>query len=138
MPNYGPHERLLFDRGAAELYEEIVVAGSIRADDSRVRAGSDGHEAFVLLVDIGLLVHGASEAEFVPVDPAAVQTRVVGPLSQRGAELLTESSEWAKTFAQLGQAWRRSAHTERGPFTQVRGRPSTRSSPPSWATRSSR
>jgi len=55
---------------------------------------------------------------YVPVDPTTVQSHVVGPMSQRGVELLGESSEWARAFGGLSQAWRRSPTAVRGPITE--------------------
>ena len=46
---------------------------------------------------------------------------MVAPLSQKGSELLEESSKWALAFGTLGQSWRRSPQAARGPFTEVRG-----------------
>ena len=49
-------------------------------------------------------------------DPTTVQARVVTPMSQEGARLLAESSEWAGVFGTLGQTWRRSPQAAgRGP-----------------------
>jgi hypothetical protein len=59
---------------------------------------------------------------YVPVDPSTVQSHVVGPMSQRGTELLGESSEWARAFGGLAQAWRRSPNAVRGPITEFHGR----------------
>jgi sugar-specific transcriptional regulator TrmB len=56
------------------------------------------------------------------VDPTTVQSHVIGPMSQRGAELLGESSEWARAFGGLSQAWRRSPTAVRGPITEFRGK----------------
>jgi hypothetical protein len=42
-------------------------------------------------------------------------------MGAQGAELLSESGQWARAFSGLAQSWRRSAHTERGPFTEIRG-----------------
>ena len=55
------------------------------------------------------------------VDPATVQSRVVAPLGQQGAELLTESGQWAQAFGNLSQTWRRSPGSVKGPFTELRG-----------------
>ena len=56
---------------------------------------------------------------YVAVDPSTIQSRIVAPLGLRGAELLTESSEWAKAFGTLSHAWRRSPESARGPFTEI-------------------
>ena len=44
--------------------------------------------------------------------PPRVQSRVVAPLSQEGAQLLDESSSWANAFGPLTQAWRRASVTQ--------------------------
>jgi hypothetical protein len=55
------------------------------------------------------------------VDPATVQSQIVAPLGQQGAELITESARWASAFAGLAHTWRRSPAAIRGPFTELRG-----------------
>jgi hypothetical protein len=42
-------------------------------------------------------------------------------MGTRGAELLSESTHWARGFSGLAQSWRRTSVTERGPFTEIRG-----------------
>ena len=39
-------------------------------------------------------------------------------MSQQGAVLLNESSEWARAFGHLSQSWRRSPSSARGPITE--------------------
>src|SRR5690242_1907633 len=77
--------------------------------------------ALDLLVSLNLLVHDRSIRQYVPVDPSTVSSHVVSPMSQQGAELLNESSEWARAFAGLSQSWRRSpSAAARGPITEFR------------------
>ncbi|WP_340537915.1 LuxR family transcriptional regulator [Nocardioides sp. GXZ039] len=117
---YGRDERALFQGAAAELYDDIVAAEAIADDDPRLADDAPERPAFDLLVEFGLLQHDEDEKRWVPEDPASVQSRVVSPLSQQAADLLTESSEWAKAFGALSQSWRRSPlSTARGPFTYL-------------------
>jgi sugar-specific transcriptional regulator TrmB len=117
----GPEERALFESSATPLYEETVLHGALKEDDPRIVEGGELHEALRLLVSLNLLVHDRENAVYVPVDPTTVQSHVIGPMSQRGAELLGESSEWAKAFGGLTQAWRRSPTGVRGPITEFHG-----------------
>jgi hypothetical protein len=119
---FSPEERRLFDDQGTSLFEEAAARGMLRDDDPRIAEGGDLRRAFDLLVRVGLLMRDEQDEGWVPTDPAPVQSRVVGPLSQRGADLLAESSHWATTFAHLGQTWRRSPRSARGPFTELRGR----------------
>jgi hypothetical protein len=120
MSTYGPEQRALLEDEAATLYEEVAVAGGVAADDPRLAVGAPQRPAFDLLVDIGLLVHRAEGDVWSAEDPTTVQARVVTPMSQEGARLLAESSEWAGVFGTLGQAWRRSPQASgRGPITQL-------------------
>lgn len=120
MSGYGPHERALFESRAASLYEEAVSGSGLGLDDPRLVEGGEAHEALALLRQIGLVVADESERRWEAVDPAAVQGQVVAPLGQQGAELITESASWARAFAGLTQAWRRSPTSVRGPFTELR------------------
>jgi hypothetical protein len=106
---------------ATPLYEETALSGGLKEDDPRIAAGGELHEALQLLVSLNLLVHDHENAVYVPVDPTTVQSHVVGPMSQRGVELLGESSEWALAFGGLSQAWRRSPTAVRGPITEFHG-----------------
>ena len=72
-------------------------------------------------MSLGLLIHDQEAGLHVPVDPSAVQSRVVAPMSQQGAALISESSQWAETFGALAHAWRRSPAASRGPFTELQG-----------------
>ena len=121
MHNYGPDDRILFESGATALYESIVAAGGLPEGDPRIAPGSQERAAFDLLLELDLVILDPTTASYVAVDPATVQSRIVAPLGQRGAELLAESSDWAKAFGSLAQAWRRSPHAGRGPFTEIHG-----------------
>jgi sugar-specific transcriptional regulator TrmB len=114
----GPEERELFESAATPLYEETALSGGLKEDDPRIVEGGELHDALRLLLSLNLLVHDRENAVYVPVDPTTVQSHVVGPMSQRGVELLGESSEWARAFGGLSQAWRRSPTAVRGPITE--------------------
>ena len=117
-----PDRRRLFESEAAPLYDEILAARGIAADDERVAEDAATRPAFDLLVELGLVHLDPSSDIWVPADPSTVQSQVVNPLSQQGARLLEESSQWAQTFATLNQSWRRASHTQpRGPFTYLHG-----------------
>src|SRR4051794_9271658 len=121
VPNYGPADRAIFESRASELFEEIVTSGGIKDDDPRVTGDAETKAAFDLLVRLHLLALESSDQLWHPVDPATVQAQVVTPLGTQGAELLSESSQWAKAFSGLAQSWRRSSQTERGPLAELRG-----------------
>ncbi|MBO0844388.1 MAG: LuxR family transcriptional regulator [Nocardioides sp.] len=122
MAELGPEERALFETVATPLYEETALSGGLKEDDPRIAEGGPLRDALDLLVSLNLLVHDQDNAIYLPVDPSTVQSHVVAPMSQRGAELLGESSEWARAFAGLSQAWRRSPTAVRGPITEFHGR----------------
>ena len=121
MQGFGPDDRAVFEQRATTLYEEAVNEGGLAADDQRIRPGGEARQAFDLLVSLGLVIHDREAGLYQPVDPSAVQARVVAPLSQQGAELLTESAAWAQSFGSLAHAWRRSPASSRGPFTELQG-----------------
>ncbi len=122
-PSFGPEQRHLLENGAAALYEEAVSQGGLEATDPRLIDGSAQRQAFDLLVELGLLAPESSGERFLAKDPAGSQARVVTPLGQKGAELITESSRWAQAFGNLSQTWRRSPIAAAGPFSEVRGGP---------------
>jgi sugar-specific transcriptional regulator TrmB len=122
VADLGPEERELFESKASPLYEETALSGALKEDDPRIAEGGDLHEALALLVSLNLLVHDREKSVYVPVDPTTVQSHVIGPMSQRGVELLGESSEWARAFGGLSQAWRRSPTAVRGPITEFHTR----------------
>jgi len=120
--SYQKDRHELFESQAAPLYDEIVAAGGIQADDPRIAEGAPQRAGFDLLVELGLVARDRSEETWLPEDPTSVQSRVVTPLSHEGAQLLEESSRWAQSFGPLTQAWRKASFTEaRGPFTYLHG-----------------
>lgn len=118
---FGPDQRMVFEATATALYERLVADGGTPVDDDRLQDGDDVAEAFALLKEIGLVTLDKSLGRWMPVDPSVVQSRVVSPLGQQGAELIAESAQWAKAFQGLTQAWRRSPEALRGPFSELRG-----------------
>ncbi len=121
MTDFTPENRALFADLATELYEDAVDNDGLSASDPRLRKSSDLRPAFDLLVELGLLLHDPDAKRYRPVDPASVQSRVVAPMSQRGADLISEAAQWAQSFGSLSQAWRRSPAASRGPLTELRG-----------------
>lgn len=119
---YGPDERSVFETAASELYEELVTQAGMPSGDPRIKEGGDLAGPFALLKEIGLVALDKGTSRWIPVDPAVVQSRVVSPLGQQGAELLAESAQWAKAFQGLSHAWRRSPEALRGPFAELRGK----------------
>lgn len=113
-------DRELFEAEAVALYDRILVAGEIGADSPALAADGADRRGFELLKELGLITCTGDD-RWTPVDPATVQARVVGPLGQRGAEMLRESAEWAQSFTSLAQRWRRSPEAMAGPCTEVRG-----------------
>jgi len=122
MAQIGPEERALFETLATSLYEEAALSGGLKDNDPRLGEDGELRGALDLLLSLNLLVHDDENTIYVPVDPSTVQSHVVGPMSLRGAELLGESTEWARAFAGLSQAWRRSPTAVRGPITEFHGR----------------
>jgi sugar-specific transcriptional regulator TrmB len=120
MADLGPQERELLESSATPLYEEAAHNGGLKDSDPRLVHGGELRPALDLLVSLNLLVHDQDRHTYAPVDPATVQSHVVGPLSQRGTDLLSESSEWARAFGGLSQAWRRSPGAMRGPISEFR------------------
>lgn len=121
MTGFSPEDRALFEAEATALFEDAVAEGSLSDDDPRIHPRSALRPAFDLLREMGLLVLDDQTHAYFPVDPTTVQSRVVSPMSQEGASLLTESSQWASAFSGLAQTWRRAPGSERGPITEVRG-----------------
>jgi len=121
MPGYGPDERALFEDEATKLYEEICAKGGIAASDDRIAEGGEQRRAFDLLVEMGLVLFDSEQEGWTPEDPTSVQSRIVSPLSQEAAKLLSESSQWSSAFSSLAQTWRRAPQSSaRGPFTYLR------------------
>jgi hypothetical protein len=122
VPGYGPEERALFEDDATKLYEEICQKGGISASDYRIAEDGELRPAFDLLVEMGLLIFDSEQDGWAPEDPSSVQSRVVSPLSQQAAKLLSESSQWASAFGSIAQSWRRAPQASaRGPFAYLRG-----------------
>ncbi len=119
--NYGPAERRMLETHAHAIYENAVASGYLATDDPLFRSEGPERAALDLLVDLGLLNHDSSSNVYVPMDPGAVQSRVVVPLGQQGAELLSESSRWAEAFNTLGQTYRRSPFVSGRPVTELHG-----------------
>lgn len=117
----GQHERVVFEEQSMPLFEEIVTSGGISAVDRRITKRGELHEAFALLVEIGLVTRSDDDLSWRAVDPAAVQAQVVAPLGQQGAELIAESAHWASAFSALSHTWRRSPNAVGGPFAEIRG-----------------
>jgi len=125
-----PDRTLLESRGA-ELYEAAVAEGGLDAEDPRILDGGAFHEAFDLLVSLGLLHHDGGRTDqpggvggrtrWLPDDPGTAQARVVAPLSLEGTRLLQESTQWARDFADLAKIWRSGPQARSGPFTYLRG-----------------
>lgn len=119
MKGFDAGKRALFETAATELYERIVSEGGIADDDPSIARDGADREAYELLVEVGLLQQ--VDGQWLPVDPATVQSQIVAPLGQEGADLINESANWAKAFSGLAQTWRRSPSAITGPFTELRG-----------------
>ncbi|MDT0202516.1 LuxR family transcriptional regulator [Nocardioides sp. AE5] len=111
-----PHQRALLESAGMGVYEAIAAASGVPADDPLVR---DQPQAVALLLELGLL-HLEND-RYAVVDPNSVQSGIVSPLGQQGAQLIAESSQWAQTLSDLSQVYRRSPSTEDGPVTRLRG-----------------
>ena len=122
MTHYGSEERALLESQGRDLFNEAVETGGVAPDDATIAPGGSRRRAFELLLDLGLLQLDPGSETYQPQDPSGVQSRVVSPLSQEGARLLEESSQWAGAFGALAQTWRRSPlGTGHGPFVYLRG-----------------
>jgi sugar-specific transcriptional regulator TrmB len=121
VSHFGPDDRALFETRATELYDEALASGGLQADDPRLTSEPEVREAFDLLVRLGLLTLDTDDQVWQAVDPATVQAQVVSPMGTQAAELLAESTQWARAFAGLGQTWRRSSPVQRGPITEITG-----------------
>jgi sugar-specific transcriptional regulator TrmB len=120
---YGPEERQLLETVAGRIYSHAVAHGSLDNNELRLGDGADVQPALDLLLDIGLLRRDEETDRYFPVNPAAVESQIVTPLGQRGAELLSESARWADTFASLGQVFRTSPRATSTPVTEIFGMP---------------
>jgi hypothetical protein len=119
---YDASDRHLLQNEAGKLFETVVLEGSIASTDDRIAPGARYHASLAFLVDLGLLAPDTASNSYLPVDPATVQSRVVAPMGQRAAELLSESTSWANTFAELGLAYRRTAAADQS-VVELRGLP---------------
>ncbi|WP_110180654.1 TrmB family transcriptional regulator [Nocardioides solisilvae] len=119
MPQFGPEERDLFERIATDLYDAVVSAGGLSADDPRISGTGEEAAALDLLARIGLVVREGER--WVAVDPSTVASLIVAPMGQQGADLIAESSRWAAAFNGLAHLWRKAPGSARGLFTEVRG-----------------
>jgi sugar-specific transcriptional regulator TrmB len=118
---YGPEERRLLEAVGSRIYSNAVAHGSLAADDPRLSEDSEQGRALDLLLDIGLLRFDDESRRYYPVNPAAIQSQIVVPLGQQGAELLTESSRWADVFTGLGQVFRTSPRATAAPINEIHG-----------------
>ena len=118
---FGPDERKLLESVAGRLYSNAVAHGHLLADDPRLNETTDVESALELLIDIGLLTLDEVGGRYLPVDPAEIQSRIVVPLGQQGADLLNESARWAQTFGSLGQTYRKSPQVATRPIIEIRG-----------------
>ena len=120
MEGYDAEDRTLFESAGTALYEEIVNSGGLPEGDPRIVEGGELHAALDQLRALGLVRRDPEAGAWVGEDPSIVQARVVSPLSQQGARLLDESSQWAQAFSVLSHAWRRAPQPmSQGPFTYL-------------------
>jgi sugar-specific transcriptional regulator TrmB len=106
------------EAAAAVLYEEAVRSDGLSPDYLQLRQRS----AFELLTGLGLLTLDSADDLYRPRDPATAQARLVTSLSRQGAELVAESSHWAKAFSTLSQTWKRSSAAANSIFVEIHGR----------------
>ncbi len=116
----GPERRALLAGRAGDLFREVIGAGVLALDDARLHDGHPDHKAFDLLIELGLLREDERVDGWVAVDPAAVQTGVVAPMSRQVVELLDESAAWADALGSLAQTFRRTPAGGRA-LNEVRG-----------------
>lgn len=121
MDTFGPAQRALFEAKAMSLYDHTVTHAGLRPSDPRIAEGGVDRDAFNLLIELGLLTLDPTTGSYLAVDPSAVQSRVVTPMGQEGAELLAESAQWARAFGTIAHTWRRFPQATQGPFTEIRG-----------------
>ncbi len=117
---YGANRRRQLEGRAGEVYREFVLAGTVSTDDPRVARDHPDRPCLDLLVELGLLTLDSPLGGYVAVDPATAQSRIVAPMGQEAADLLAESTSWANTLAELGQAFRRT-NIARSPILELRG-----------------
>ena len=113
-------DRELFESEGTLLYEEIATSGGLPDGDARILPGGELYDAHQQLARLNLIRHDSETNTWVAEDPSSVQARVVSPLSNQGARLLEESSQWAHAFGALTQSWRRAPQaSNQGPFTYL-------------------
>ena len=120
MAEFDASDRRLFENAAMPLYEEIATSGGLPLNDPRLNGEGELKPAMGLLLALNLVVGDQTTKRYTAVDPSTAASQVVTPLSQQGALLLNESSEWARAFGGLAQAWRRSPAAVTGPITEFR------------------
>lgn len=114
---FGPEQRRLFETAAGALFEDIAARAGIAIDDTRLEGEG---ESLALLRRLGLLRLDDDSRRYLAVDPSSVQAAVVSPLGQQGAQLISESAQWAQAFSSLSQVYRRSPSTDDRPITELR------------------
>jgi hypothetical protein len=120
VETYGPEDRALFEVAGTALFEELVTTGGLPAEDRRILKGGIWAAALDQLREMGLARLSSDSARWEAQDPASVQSRVVSPLGQEGARLLSESSQWANAFGALTHSWKRAPQSiGSGPFTYL-------------------
>ncbi|RYE80323.1 MAG: hypothetical protein EOO74_02315, partial [Myxococcales bacterium] len=110
-------DRSLLDGAAGALFREIVTEGGLDARHDRFADGAD-KDSLATLLHLGLVVK--EKQRLLAVDPALVQSRIVGPIGQRAAELQVESAAWATTLSDLSQDFRRTT-VARNPIDEIQG-----------------
>lgn len=118
METFEPGDRALFEAEGTELFEELLTSGGLPVEDKRLVPGGRLVDALELLRTMGLARLSSDSNRWEAQDPSTVQSRVVAPLGQEGARLLSESSQWANAFSAVTHAWRRTpqATASAGPF----------------------
>lgn len=118
--SYDADDRHVFETESVPLYEEMLTEQGISASDPRIVEGGKWAAGLVLLERLGLASLDQGTNLWMAADPSLAQAQVVAPMSQTGAQLLTESAQWARAFATVGQAWRHAPQpTTSGPFTYL-------------------
>lgn len=113
-PEVRAEDRDLLNGRAGELYRDLVTTGSLDAQDTEAQDGA----ALAVLLHLGLVVE--EQQRLIPVDPALVQSRIVGPIGQLAAELQSESAAWATVLSELSQDYRRTT-VARNPIDEIQG-----------------
>lgn len=121
MPENGYRavDRSLIDSVGRGVYRR-AIEGGLRFGDA-VFEGDEERRARDLLLEMGLLDLDEETGALTAVDPAAVQAQVVAPLSQRGAELMEESAQWADSLGALARSYRQSSARQLSATFELRG-----------------